>query len=287
MPQEAMQPEACFTNLITKPENHILRFHALFLAPFAPFRGQQNNLSAGGIIHPVFPIKPFGGGRHRIGEPIFTMNTPSLFRRVLAALLFALVPLAVHAGAPLICHPYDISGSGWKSLPSSGKDHFGLSASYDRTNVVNDTLALLTPDTPIIVRMETLRRAALYATNEMSSWRTNKAYGEEDRSLALGLLAKLRERTQDAAMPRDLALFDLGFYAETLRHTRLDPALDGYQLLLKAAESRPHDADIQFALALATAHPKRKEHSAHLASASAGAKPGTLLAANLRTHFAH
>ncbi len=205
--------------------------------------------------------------------------------RALAALLFAaILPLAVHAGPPLICHPYSIGKEG-KSLPGGTRDHFGLSATYDRAGLVDDTLALLTPDTPIIVRMETLRRAALYATNEMSAWRSNQSYGEADRSLALGLLTRLRERTQDTAMPRDLAFFDLGFYAETLRQTRLDPALDGYQLLLKAAELRPNDADVQFALALATVDPKRKEHPTHLASASAGAKPGTLLAANLRSHF--
>lgn len=213
------------------------------------------------------------------------MNTSLRLRRALLALLFAAaLPLAVHAGPPLICHPYSIGQAG-KSLPGGTRDHFGLSATYDRAGLINDTLALLTPDTPIIVRMETLRRAALYATNEMSAWRTSQAYGEADRSLALGLLSRLRERTQDTAMPRDLALFDLGFYAETLRQTRLDPALDGYQLLLKAAELRPNDAEVQFALALASVYPRREAHSAHLASASAGARPGTLLAANLRSHF--
>lgn len=212
------------------------------------------------------------------------MNTPSLFRSVLAALLFALVPLAVHAGPPLICHPYAIGEA--RSLPGGTKDHFGLSAGYDRTNLVNDTLALLAPETPVIVRMETLRRAALYATNEMSAWRSNRPYGEADRSLALGLLQKLRARTQTATdETRALALFDVGFYAETLRQTKLDPALDGYELLAKVATLRPNDPDIQFALALASVWPQRKEHTAHLASAAAGAKPGTLLAANLRTHF--
>lgn len=207
--------------------------------------------------------------------------------RALVALLFAaLLPLAVHAGPPLICHPYDISGSGWKSLPGGNKDHFGLSAGYDRTNLVNDTLALLTPDTPVIVRMETLRRAALYATNEMSAWRTNSGYGEADRALALGLLQRLRERTQTATdKTRALALFDVGFYAETLRQTKLDPALDGYELLLKVATVRPDDADVQFALALASVWPKRKDHTVHLDAATAGARPGTLLATNLRTHF--
>jgi hypothetical protein len=215
------------------------------------------------------------------------MKTPLRLPRALAALLFAVfLPLAVHAGPPLICHPYDISGSGWKSLPGGTKDHFGLSADYNRANLVGDTLALLTPETPVIVRMETLRRAALYATNEMSAWRTNQGYGEADRALALGILQQLRERAQNASdRTRPLALFDLGFYAETLRQTKLDPALDGYELLAKAASLRPGDPDVQFALALASVWPKRKDHDHHLAAATAGAKPGTLLATNLRTHF--
>lgn len=213
------------------------------------------------------------------------ITIPIPFRRALAALLFAVfLPLTVHAGPPLICHPYAIGDA--HSLPGGTKDHFGLSAGYDRANLVNDTLALLTPATPVIVRMETLRRAALYATNEMSAWRSNQPYGEADRALALDLLQKLRARAQAASdATRPLALFDLGFYAETLRQTRLDPALDGYELLAKAAELRPGDPDVQFALALASVYPKRKEHAVHLDSAKAGAKPGTLLTANLRTHF--
>jgi hypothetical protein len=43
--------------------------------------------------------------------------------------------------------------------------------------------------------------------------------------------------------------------------------------------------EIQFALALASVAPKRAGHDEHLARARAGAKPGTLLAANLATHF--
>lgn len=211
------------------------------------------------------------------------MKSLPRFRAALAALCLAVLPTLAHAGPPLICHPYAIGSA--KSLPGGTKDHFGLSASYDRTPLVADTLALLTPDTPVIVRMETLRRAALYATNAMSAWRNQGAYTDADRNLAFGLLEKLRLRTQDAAWPRDLALFDLGFYAETLRQTKLDPALDGYAFLAKAAELRPADADVQFALALASVWPKRPEHATHLAHAAAGAKPGTLLAVNLQSHF--
>lgn len=212
-------------------------------------------------------------------------NPPTRLRRALGSLLFAsLLPLTVHAGHPLICHPYTIGEA--KSLPGGTKDHFGLSPDYDRTHLIADTLALLTPDTPIIVRMETLRRAALYATNEMSAWRDERPYREADRTLALGLLQKLRERTQDATSEaQDLAWFDAGFYAETLRQAKLDPAFDGYTVLTDVAKRRPQDPAIQFALALASTSPKRGDHTAHLARAKAGAQSGSLLAANIQSHF--
>jgi hypothetical protein len=210
------------------------------------------------------------------------MNTP-LLRRALVALLFAaLLPLAVHAGTPLICHPYAIGDA--PSLPAG--EWKGADPKYDRTHLVRDTLALLTPETPVLVRMETLRRAAIYATANMRGWAKHTSYTGEDRKVAGDLLEQLRLRTMKATdQARDLAFFDLGFFTETLRQTNLDPALNGYDLLLKVAELRPNDPDVQFALALASSWPKRKDHGAHLASASAGAKPGTLLAANLQSHF--
>lgn len=203
--------------------------------------------------------------------------------RALAALLFAaFLPLAVHAGTPLICHPYAIGNA--PSLPAG--EWKGANPNYDRTHLVRDTLALLTTETPVLVRMETLRRAAIYTTANMRGWSKGTPYTTEDRAVAAALLDQLRARTTSTTgATHELALFDLGFFTETLRQTNLDPALSGYDLLLKVAELRPSDPDVQFALALASSWPKRKEHTAHLASASAGAKPGTLLAANLRSHF--
>lgn len=214
------------------------------------------------------------------------MNHPTAsLRRAFAALLLAtFLPLAAHAGTPLICHPYSIGDA--PCLP--GGDWKGADTRYDRTHLVRDTLALLTPDTPVIVRMETLRRAAIYATANLRGWAQAATYTGSDRELAFALLEQLRARTAEAGdETRDLALFDLGFFTETLRQTRLDPALNGYDLLLKVAELRPGDPDVQFALALASSWPKRKEHTVHLALATAGAKPGTLLASNLRSHFSH
>ena len=84
----------------------------------------------------------------------------SKLRFVLVVALAATTSL--RAGTPLICHPYTIGAA--KSLPGSDGDWKGVNPSYDRTHLVRDTLALLTPETPVIVRMETLRRAAIYAT---------------------------------------------------------------------------------------------------------------------------
>lgn len=212
---------------------------------------------------------------------------PSLARRVLPGLaLFAailLAPATVFSGTPLICHPYDIAGAA--SLPA-GPDWHGVSRTYDRTHLTRDTLALLRADTPIIVRMETLRRAALYATAGMRNW-DKDSYTAEDRAVALDLFERLRARTTDATGPAlALAHFDAGFFIETLRHARMDLKIDGYAMLAKAAALRGPDAEMEFALALASSWPnKRSEHPDHLARARAAAKPGTLLAANLATHF--
>lgn len=215
------------------------------------------------------------------------MNTsPRSIRRahVFAALAIAAIGFArtVHAGPPLICHPYAIGDA--RSLPM--REARELDPNYERSRLVEDTMALLTPEVPVLVRMETLRRAAIYATGELRAWREG-AYTTEDRALAHALIARLRERTQTAASDaaRALALFDLGFFAETLRQTEMDPALEGYALLTKAAELRPDEPAIQFALALASVRPQRPQHATHLAQARAAARPDTLLAQNLDSHF--
>lgn len=214
---------------------------------------------------------------------------PSLRRIPLAAALLALAiaslaPATAIAGQPLICHPYEIGDA--RSLPVDR--HGGIAPSYDRRQLVDDTLALLRPDTPILVRMETLRRAALYATADLRGWGKGNRYTAEDIQLATALLEKLRERSQHASdRDRALAWFDLGFYSETLRQAHVDPALDGYALLVKAADARPAEPAIEFALALASSLPQRPQQTTHLARARAAATAHNdpLLAANLASHF--
>jgi hypothetical protein len=216
---------------------------------------------------------------------IVSMLQPHAARAALALGLVAfLAPAALRAGPPLICHPYEIGAA--KSLPGATDGHWlGISKSYDRKTLVGDTLALLTPDVPILVRMETLRRAVIYATGEMHGWEKG-TYTAEDREISMTLLKQLRDRatTKDEAK-RALALFDAGFFAETLRQTKMDPGFDGYPLLVQAAELRPANAEIQFALALAAVATKRAEQTEHLARAREAAKSNALLASNIATHF--
>lgn len=197
---------------------------------------------------------------------------------------FALVLSPVHAGTPLICHPYAIGDA--KSLPNSVGDWKGVNPTYDRASLVTDTLAILAPETPVIVRMETLRRAAIYATAGMRGWSTKGGFTDEDRANTKAITEALRARAE-AKGADALALFDYGFFVETLRHTRVDSAVDGYAILARALALRGNDPEMEFALALASSWPNRrdKEQALHLSRARAGAKPGSLLAANLATHF--
>ncbi len=199
-----------------------------------------------------------------------------------------LVPLAAFAGPPLICHPFNIGDA--KSLPFQGPNWSQVSPSYDTSRLVDDTLALLTPETPVIVRMETLRRASLYA-------RTNPQLAQTllDRmkARASGMKDDRRDRTAQ------LAWFDLGYLAETYKQeaaanhygeafwkfAQAAPKdIDGYALIQRAIE-RGGGADMEFAAALVTASNRDRNYNQHLQNAISGAKPGSLLAANLPVHF--
>ncbi len=193
------------------------------------------------------------------------------------------------AGPPLICHAIEIGQA--KSLPwISHSWNLSGGENYDTKNLVKDTLDILTPDTPVLVRMETLRRATLYA--------------RKDPVAAKELLARLHARAtsaESAGNPDALAWFDVGYLAETYKQwigrnlphmtdgMRMDanPAagVDGYALVKKAIALRGNDAQMEFAAALITLSGPRDEHTQHAQKAIAGAKIDALLAQNLATHF--
>ena len=208
------------------------------------------------------------------------------FAALTAALLF-LAGTAI-AGPPLICHAIDIGTA--QSLPwtSSGWNLSGQET-YDVSRLVPDTLVLLVPSTPVLVRMETLRRATLYAQK-----RTAVA-----KELLFRLEARTRENPKDA-----LAAFDFGYLVECYRqaswlrqHTdwlkasgdttsaNLVMKIDGYESVRKAIALRGSDPQMEFAAALMTTEGARSEHERHLQNAIAGAKADALLARNLASRF--
>src|SRR5262252_7010658 len=205
---------------------------------------------------------------------------------VKAILLFA---DAAAAGPPLICHSFEIGNA--KSLPlASHSWNLTGSENYDTKNLAADTLEILKPDTPVLVRMETLRRATLYA--------------RKDPVAAKELLTRLHARAtaaESAGHPDALAWFDAGYLVETYKQwigqdlphmtdgMRLDanPAagVDGYAWVKKAIALRGDDAQMEFAAALITLSGPREGHAQHAQKAVTGAKADALLAQNLATHF--
>jgi hypothetical protein len=196
-------------------------------------------------------------------------------------LLLALVTSAF-AGPPLICHRFDIGSA--QSLPWTGNSwNLTGNENYDTKNLVRDTLAILDSNAPVLVRMETLRRATLYA--------------RKDPQAAKELLIKLHART--TSRPTDaLAWFDAGYLAasynqwfglskDRVTKDQQNPAagLDAYALVQKALSLRGNDPQMEFAAALITLRGPEKDHQEHAQRAIAGAKADPLLERNLASHF--
>jgi hypothetical protein len=207
-----------------------------------------------------------------------------VFLPVLLAALGAASPAM--AGPPLLCHPYDIGDA--RSLPWDGAGAWWHGQSgYNPSHLVADTTALLTPSTPVVVRMETLRRAVIYAS--------------PDPKVAQVLLQTFTERARAAEQSGRadaLAYLDAAYVSGAFREMVLvgeSPegraraagartlTLDGteYTLIQKALALRPDDAAIHFAAALIAADTNRAAYAAHAAKARAGVSRDRLLARNI------
>ena len=180
-------------------------------------------------------------------------------------------------GPPLICHAIEIGQA--KSLPWVDFNHRG-STDYDLKNLSRDTLALLDSRTPVLVRMETLRRATIYA--------------RQDSQVAKELITRLQERAANsdaAGRPDALAWFDVGYLAEAYKQwmAKGEPnaaaGLDGYSWVKKAISLSGSDPEMEFAAALITLQGPDSAHRDHVQKAMAGAKNDPLLARNLASNF--
>ncbi len=195
----------------------------------------------------------------------------------IVAVLLAFTTFA-QAGPALICHPIEIGQA--ESLPWVEWNHKGTD--YDLKNLTRDTLAILDSSTPVLVRMETLRRATIYA--------------RQDPQAAKELITRLQARaaSSDSAGHSDaLAWFDVGYLAEAYKQWmgkgEPNPAagLDGYSLVKKALSLRSEDPEMEFAAALMTLRGPASGHQDHAQKAMAGAKSDPLLAQNLGSNFNH
>ena len=193
---------------------------------------------------------------------------------VLSAALAAAAVVPVLAGPPLICSRFDIGTA--SSLPwNVGPNWKGMLDTYDRSHLTTDTLALLTETTPIVVRMETLRRAALYAT-------TDKRAAD---SLLTALLTRAKAGGPDGKIDA-LSLFDAGYLAESYKQAdviggwtgALVSAIDGRAMVERSLALRSGDPAIAFAASLMT---EGASHANHLRHAQEGVKADQLLAKNL------
>jgi hypothetical protein len=181
------------------------------------------------------------------------------------------------AGPPLVCHPFDIGTAASLPWQSTGNDWRGGKADYDVSQLTTDTLAALTPGRPVIVRMETLRRAAIYATR--------------DATAAQELLDALMTRARAHGDERTaVALFDAGYLAETYKQlapisavtARVAANIDGYRMVKDSLSMTHGDPSIEFAAALITSGKAQADaHEAHVRNAKAGVKADQLLARNI------
>jgi hypothetical protein len=206
-----------------------------------------------------------------------------LLRFAAGPLLLSGLITPAFAGPPLICHRLDIGDA--KSLPWTGTAwNLSGSENYDTRNLAADTLAILDSGAPVIVRMETLRRATLYA--------------RKDPQAAKELLTRLYQRANGGktvaagtSSPEALAWFDVGYLAEAFKQWfGKDPnpaaGVDGYGLVMKAlALYAQKDPEMEFAAALMTLHGPEQAHQEHAQKAIAGAKNDPLLARNLSSQF--
>lgn len=206
-----------------------------------------------------------------------------LRHRVLTAFALALtVATPALAGPPLLCQPYDIGSA--TSLPWNGARGWSHArAGYPLAQLTADTQAILQPGTPVLVRMETLRRAAIYAS--------------QDAAVAAALLDTLSAKAR-ASQGDGLAALDAAYLIEALHQVAMleqsgefKSRVPGVRRVLagrgaapfvaQAVAARPADAAVAFAAALITMTTDKQAYPAYAARARAGASQDALLARNI------
>lgn len=172
------------------------------------------------------------------------MNVPRTIPVAVFAVTLLAFPGPAAAGPPLLCHPFETGGA--PSLPWGTGGWNSPAPDYPLDRLVADTQALLSAERPVLARMETIRRAAIYASRDVR--------------VAADLLSAVSrrglERNSSKADPH--AWFDFGYLVETMKQADFlfkkdNPAagIDGYRHIKKAiALGSDADAEMKFAAAL-------------------------------------
>jgi hypothetical protein len=200
------------------------------------------------------------------------MSRTSLRRLTLVAVIFIGGLARAEAGPPLICQAFptlDAPSLPWKA---TGNSWNGADPRYDLAKLTSDTLRLLTPQTPVLARMEIMRRATIYAArrqdvaNELLSRvmdRVNRAEAEGRSDTAAWFDAGYLVESYRQAIV--LAEWDMLPAADKTRWMREVPStVDGYALVRRALAASDATPEMELAAALMT-HGALSE--AHLAKA--------------------
>ena len=216
----------------------------------------------------------------------------------IALSLVVLISLVIPAlaGPPLICHPFEIGDA--KSIAWNGKEWRDVKKDYDLNQLVPDVMAILETDAPILVRMETMRRAAVYAVWSLRDLKVG--FDSKGDRTALALLDKIMAR-KNAAEARGLktkadklALFDAGYLIETYKYIGFEESSkkttltsEGLAWVEKANDALDCPGEMEMALAIMLHnHPGQSDaQGKHLKIAVSKAAEGSLLAKNLISHF--
>ena len=188
--------------------------------------------------------------------------------------VLAILVGTAEAGPPLICHPFD-AGSAALLPWGTGEGWNTPSKSYNVQQLVSDTMRLLSPDAPVLARMENLRRATIYAGT--------------DARVAAALMTAVQARASAGAKDA-LASFDAGYLIESYKQaadSRLGvarPTADGYALVRTAIQMTGANPAMEFAAALMT---QGATATAHQQRARAGAPAGSPLATNIAKLFSN
>ena len=207
------------------------------------------------------------------------MNCKSTRKSTLIAFAtLGMMGIPALAGPPLVCHRLEIGSAKslpWGTDPASWNQPLG---DYDVAHLADETVSLLSPQTPVLVRMETLRRAAIYAGHSPEA--------------AQSLIVKLRARAEDAP----LAMFDYGYLVEVVKElswtdhgselSNVAEHLDGYPWITRSLAASGDDPEMEFAAALVVLGRRDlKSHHEHAQKALSGGRTDPLLARNLATFF--